>query len=80
MRPIALRHLKLGLLVSLIILSSCALIVVPYAPSGSAWPSRVFFERDYKFPSGGRIDLQIEDRESFDHSKNVKGRYRHKIN
>lgn len=52
------------LLACLAILSSCALIVVPYGPSGSGWPSQVFFERDYRFSSGGRIDLQVENIET----------------
>ncbi|MCX7974546.1 MAG: hypothetical protein N3B16_08600 [Candidatus Aminicenantes bacterium] len=52
------------ILLFLIFFVSCAVVFVPYAPSGSGWPSQVFFDHRNKFPFGGTIDLSIGELET----------------
>jgi len=53
-----------GIILLLIVFSSCAIVFMPYYSAGGDWPARVFFDHRYKLPSGGSLDLLIEEVEA----------------
>jgi len=54
----------MGIMLLLVGLSACAIVVMPYYSGGGDWPARIFFDHRYKLPSGGSLDLLIEEVEA----------------
>jgi hypothetical protein len=53
-----------GIILPLLVFGSCAIVFMPYYSAGGDWPARVFFDHRYKLPSGGSLDLLIEEVEA----------------
>ena len=53
-----------GIILPLVGLSSCAIVFMPNYSGGGNWPAQIFFDHRYKLPSGGSLDLRIEEVEA----------------
>lgn len=48
---------------ALLLLGSCALVIVPYPQAGTSWSGQVFYDRTFTLEPGGRVNFLAEVQE-----------------